>query len=506
MSKLDLEPDLKPTAPLKVVIIGCGFAGIGMAVALRKAGVTDFIILEKQQDVGGVWRDNSYPGAACDVPSHLYSFSFEPNPNWTRVFAPQIEIHRYLQHCARTYELEKHICFGAEVQMAEFDEANSQWSVIETSGRLHTASLLISATGQLSRPAIPKLEGIETFKGKVFHSAIWDHAYPLEGKRVAVVGTGASAAQFVPVVADAVEHLKVFQRSPAYVMPRPDRAYTHREKTIFGKWPWTMVLHRAVIYMRYESRALGFTRFKSLLKWFVGNPFRKLLKRSVKDLVLRQKLTPDYPIGCKRILLSNDYLKTMSKANVELVTEGIRRVTEEGIETEDGKHHHLDAIIYGTGFAATKFLSPMRVVGRAGVDLNHAWRQGIRAYLGLTVPGFPNFFMLYGPNTNLGHNSIIYMLESQIVHVMRCWRAMKVASASTVEVDYQSYERFHKRIQQRLIGSVWSGCKSWYVDEAGNNSNNWPGFTLSYRWLTRFSTLRAYRFSDVFQGADGDEK
>ncbi|MGA3798534.1 flavin-containing monooxygenase [Pseudomonas fluorescens] len=501
MSLHEVETGRQSATALSAIIIGSGFAGIGMAVALQKAGVKDFVILEKKQDVGGVWRDNSYPGAACDVPSHLYSFSFEPNPDWSRVFAPQVEIHAYLRHCADKYGLDKYIRFGAEVVCAEFDERTSLWHVTQQDGSVLSASLLISGTGQLSRPAFPKLAGMQTFKGHVFHSATWDHSYSLAGKRVAVVGTGASAIQFVPAIAGTVGHLKVFQRSPAYLMPRPDRAYSERIKSLLRNMPWTMTAYRASIYMRYESRALAFTRFKGLMKWAVGVPFRRLLSEQVPDPVLRSKLTPDYPYGCKRILLSSEYLKTMGRSNVELVTDGIARVTESGIETVDGQRHEVDAIIYGTGFAATEFLSPMRIVGRNGVDLNHAWRDGTRAYLGLTVPLFPNFFMLYGPNTNLGHNSIVYMLESQIAHVMRCWRTMKGTGANTVEVDSSVYERFHGQIQQRLANTVWNGCKSWYVDDAGNNSTNWPGFTLSYRWLTRFSGLHAYRFTHEFEGA-----
>ncbi|MNX37041.1 4-hydroxyacetophenone monooxygenase [compost metagenome] len=500
MSLHEVETGRQSATALSAIIIGSGFAGIGMAVALQKAGVKDFVILEKKQDVGGVWRDNSYPGAACDVPSHLYSFSFEPNPDWSRVFAPQVEIHAYLRHCADKYGLDKYIRFGAEVVCAEFDERTSLWHVTQQDGSVLSASLLISGTGQLSRPAFPKLAGMQTFKGHVFHSATWDHSYSLAGKRVAVVGTGASAIQFVPAIAGTVGHLKVFQRSPAYLMPRPDRAYSERVKSLLRNMPWTMTAYRASIYMRYESRALAFTRFKGLMKWAVGVPFRRLLSEQVPDPVLRSKLTPDYPYGCKRILLSSEYLKTMSRSNVELVTDGIARVTESGIETVDGQRHEVDAIIYGTGFAATEFLSPMRIVGRNGVDLNHAWRNGTRAYLGLTVAQFPNFFMLYGPNTNLGHNSIVYMLESQIAHVMRCWRTMKGTGANTVEVDSSMYERFHGQVQQRLANTVWNGCKSWYVDDAGNNSTNWPGFTLSYRWLTRFSGLHAYRFTREFEG------
>jgi cation diffusion facilitator CzcD-associated flavoprotein CzcO/acetyl esterase/lipase len=490
-------------APLAAIVIGAGFAGVGMGIALRRAGIDDFVIIERSHDVGGVWRDNSYPGAACDVPSHLYSFSFEPNPNWSRAFARQPEIYAYIRHCAGKYGLSPHLRFGAEVAHARYDDLQALWHVTLTDGATLSASLLISATGQLSRPALPKLPGMETFRGHAFHSAYWDHEYSLVGKRVAVVGTGASAIQFVPAIADTVKSLTVFQRSPAWLMPRPDHAYRSWERTLFRRLPWTMKLHRAAIYMRYESRALAFTRFGGLMKLAVGRPFRRLLSRQVPDADLRRQLTPDYPIGCKRILLSSDYLATMSRENVELVTRGIRRVTESGIETDDGMHHPVDAIVYGTGFAATEFLSPMRITGRNGIELNDAWRQGAKAYLGMAVPGFPNFFMLYGPNTNLGHNSIVYMLESQIAHVMRCLSEMRRTGSSAIDVDSSRYRRFNVHVQQRLASTVWSGCKSWYVDAAGHNSTNWPGFTLSYRWLTRFSGLNAYRLSSALPGAAG---
>ncbi len=483
------------SAPLHTLIIGSGFAGIGMAIALKKAGLGNFLILEKRNDVGGVWRDNTYPGAACDVPSHLYSFSFEPNPNWSRVFARQAEIHQYLQHCARKYGLLPSIRFGCEVARASFDEGLAVWNVTLTSGQVLRARHVVTATGQLSRPVYPKLEGMEQFKGHVCHSALWDHSHDLAGQRVAVIGTGASAIQFVPAIADRVSKLTVFQRSAAYILPRPDGPYAGWRKALFKAAPWTMKLHRARIYAQYESRAIGFTRIKSVMDLAVGLPFKGLLRKQVQDPALRAQLTPDYPIGCKRILLSNDYLATMAKPNVNLVTQGIRRITADGVETVDGRHHPFDAIVYGTGFAATEFLAPMTITGRNGQDLNDAWQKGAQAYLGMTVPGFPNFFMLYGPNTNLGHNSIIYMLESQIAHVMRCLKAADQAGASTVEVDATRYTRFNRTIQDRLRSTVWQGCKSWYVDANGHNSTNWPGFTFGYRWLTRHASLNAYHFS-----------
>ncbi|MGZ5198349.1 MAG: flavin-containing monooxygenase [Telluria sp.] len=480
--------------PFKAIIVGAGFGGIGMAISLKRAGIDNFVLLEKSHDVGGVWRDNSYPGAACDVPSHLYSFSFEPNPNWTRVFSTQPEIHAYLRHCADKYGLQPHLRFGVQVERAEYDEEASLWRVTLADGSKLSSSLFISATGQLSRPLMPRIEGMDTFRGKAFHSARWDHSFPLQGKRVAVIGTGASAIQFVPAIADRVAQLTVFQRSPAYLLPRPDRAYSRWEHAMFARFPWTTKLYRLGIYLKYETRAIAFTRLRGLMKVAVGLPFKMLLARQVRDPALRARLVPAYPIGCKRILMSSDYLPAVARQNVNLVTDAIRRITPDGVETADGLVHAADAIIYGTGFAASEFLSPMRVTGRDGINLNDAWRDGAEAYLGVTVPGFPNFFMIYGPNTNLGHNSIVYMLESQIAHVMRCVAAMKEQGAAAIEVDPDRHQRFNARVQRRLAHTVWNGCTSWYVDERGRNSVNWPGFTLSYGWLCRRSGLHAYGF------------
>jgi cyclohexanone monooxygenase len=491
-------------APLKAIIIGAGFAGIGMAIALRKAGVEDFAILERAPELGGVWHDNCYPGAACDIPSHLYSFSFEPNPGWSRVFSTQAEIQAYLRHCADKYGLQAHIRFSNEVAQAVFDEARSLWHVTLADGTVLSAGMLVSASGMFGRPVMPKIEGIGDFKGRAFHSAHWDHGYALEGKRVAVIGTGASSVQIVPAIAGKVARLSVFQRSAPHMLPRADRAYTRWERAMFVRMPWTTRLYRLGIYLKYESRALAFTRFKWLMKVAVGVPFRRMLARQVPDAALRARLRPDYPIGCKRILLSSDYLATLARPNVELVTEAIRRVTPDGIETAGGVHHRLDAIVFATGFAPTEFLAPMRIAGRRGLLLGDAWKSGAAAYLGMTVPGFPNFFMLYGPNTALGHNSIVYMIESQVAHVMRCLRAMQDRGASAVEVDAGCYRRYNQRIQRRLAATVWNGCTSWYRDGAGRNTVLWPGFSVTYRWLAKRSSLSAYSFMRPYPGtADG---
>ena len=485
------------------VLIGAGFAGLGMAIALRKAGIEDFVILEKSDEVGGVWRDNRYPGAACDVPSHLYSFSFEPNPRWSRVFATQPEILDYLRHCARKYDLARHLRFGCELASARFDDEAGRWHLTLRDGRILSATTLVSGVGQLSRPVTPAIPGLETFAGPSFHSARWDPALELGDRRVAVIGTGASAIQFVPAIAPRVRSLDVFQRSPAYLMTRPDRAYSRLEKAIHAHVPGAMRLHRLWIYAKYESRALAFTRFHGLLKLAVTAPFQRMLRRQVADPALRGRLTPDYPVGCKRILLSNDYLATLVQPHVTLHTEGIDRIVPEGVVTRDGRLHPADVIIHGTGFAATEFLSPMAITGRDGIDLNEAWRRGAAAYLGITVPGFPNFFMLYGPNTNLGHNSIVYMIESQIAHVMRCLRALRRTGAERIEPDERRFGDYNRQLQARLRRSVWIGCHSWYVDADGHNSTNWPGFTLTYRALAHRSSMGAYRLESRLEGLPG---
>ena len=492
-----------PTDLLAAIIVGAGFAGLGMAIALRKQGIRNFLVLEKAQDIGGVWRDNNYPGAACDVPSHLYSFSFELHPNWSRTFAPQAEIHEYLRHCGRKYEILPHIRFSCEVSEARFDEKTAVWTVVLRDGSQLRSRLFIVGTGQLNRPTYPKVPGIEHFKGRYFHSSNWDHSYSLAGRSIAVIGTGASAIQFVPAIADQVGQLKVFQRSAPFILPRADYAYSNRLKSLFKSVPWLMRLYRLLIFLQHDIRKPAFTNRQWLMKYVIEKPFRKLLSAQVTDQALQARMLPDYPAGCKRILLSSNYLATFSKPHVELVTQGIQTITADGIQTTDGTHHPADAIIYGTGFAATEFLAPMRITGVGNLDLNTAWKDGAQAYLGIAVPSFPNFFILYGPNTNLGHNSIVYMLESQIAHVMRCIRAMRERHSDTIEVGTEAHQIFNAGIQTRLAKAVWSRCQSWYTDSNGRSTTNWPGFATSYRWLTSRSKLDVYQFSHSPDGTAG---
>ncbi|MEP6502344.1 MAG: NAD(P)/FAD-dependent oxidoreductase [Betaproteobacteria bacterium] len=483
-------------APWAVLIIGAGFGGLAMAIALRRAGERDVLLLEKSNDVGGVWRENTYPGAACDVPSHLYSFSFEPNPRWSRSFSPQPEILDYLRHCASKYGVREQIRFGCTVTGAAFDEGAALWRVQwhDARGDAHEACArtLVSAVGLLSRPVLPALEGRADFAGPAFHSAQWRHDVALAGKRVAVIGTGASAIQFVPQLAREATQLTVFQRTPSWILPRGDRAYTAAEQGRFERRPWLMAWHRAALYLAHDARAIGFTRAKWLLDTIGAWPARRLLRTQVADPALRERLTPKYTIGCKRVLVSDDWLPTFARANVELVTEAIARITPTGVRVAGGREIEADAIVLGTGFAASEFLAPMEIRGRGGRSLNDAWSQGARAWLGIAVPGFPNFFMLYGPNTNLGHNSIVFMLECQVAHVMRCLRKRGAAPAATIEVDEAPFGRYNVRVQQRSRQTVFAGCASWYTDAQGRHTVNWPGFTTTYRWLTRHGSLAVY--------------
>ena len=477
-----------------ILIIGTGFGGLGMAIKLKLAGFTNLTLLEKADRVGGTWRDNTYPGAACDVQSHFYSYSFEPKHDWSRKFGLQREILGYMQHCVEKYRLGDHIRFQAEVQEATFDDHSNQWTVTLANGEQLTADVLITATGQLNQPAWPKLDGLDRFQGKMFHSAQWDHDYDLTGKRVAVIGTGASAIQFVPEIAHKVEQLDLFQRSAAWVLPKPDRPFKRWEQTLFQKLPLWDRFYRYLIYWKNESRALAFTKFSGLLEYYANQAKREARKR-VSDPAKLKKIIPDYKIGCKRILISNDWYSAVDQSHVELVTTGIERVVEDGVVTTDGALHRLDTIILGTGFAASDFLSPIKITGRDGVSLNQAWATGSEAYKGIAVSGFPNLFMLYGPSTNLAHNSIVYMLESQVRYVLCCINILNATPGTAMDVKPDRLRAFSEGVQTKLKDSVWeSGCHSWYLDSDGKNTVNWPGFTFTYRKATREVNPDDYEF------------
>jgi cation diffusion facilitator CzcD-associated flavoprotein CzcO len=453
-----------------------------MAIQLKRAGVHDFVILEKADDVGGTWRDNTYPGCACDVQSDLYSFSFRLNPSWSRTYSEQQEIWDYLRDCADEYGLRQHIRFGTEVTGAEFDEEAGHWRVATGDGETITASAVVLGVGSLHWPKVPDIPGVDRFKGTAFHSAQWDHDYDLAGKRVAVIGTGASAIQFVPRIAAQVASLHVFQRTPPWIIPKPDRAVSPREQRIHRQFPVTQRLRRSAIYWQLESRALGFMNPK-LMKAVEGVAKRHIC-RQLTDPHLRTAVTPDYTMGCKRILPSNDYYPALNRPNVELLADGIAQVREHSIVTRSGREVEIDAMIFGTGFHVTDGYRHLDVVGRGGLKMQDAWRSGPETYLGITVTGFPNLFFLLGPNTGLGHNSVVFMIESQLRYVMQCLRPLLAGRASAVEVRPSAQEAFNWDIQQQLRGAVWNagGCHSWYLDENGVNRTLWPGFSWRY-WL-----------------------
>jgi cation diffusion facilitator CzcD-associated flavoprotein CzcO len=467
-------------AHARVAIIGTGFGGLGAAIRLRREGVGDVVLFERASEVGGTWRDNSYPGCACDVQSHLYSFSFAPNPGWGRTFSPQPEIWAYLRRCAQDFGLLPHIRFDHEVTAAAWDDAAALWR-IETSRGTYTADALVMAAGALSEPRLPRLEGLERFRGKTFHSARWDHGYDLTGRRVAVVGTGASAVQFVPEIQPSVLRLHVFQRTPPWIVPRNDRALTRIERSLFRRFPLTQRAARRSIYLFRELFLLGFRHPR--LAGLVEALARRHLKLSVPDPSLRRKLTPDYRIGCKRILISNDYLPALTRANVEVVTEAIAEVRERSIVDAGGAEREVDAIIFGTGFRPTDPPFARRVRGRDGRTLAEVWAGSPRAHLGTTVAGFPNFFMLMGPNTGLGHSSVVLMMEAQIEHTIAALKHMWRAGASAVEPRAEAQAAFVAEVERRMSGTVWTegGCASWYMDSTGRNAALWPDFTWRFR-------------------------
>lgn len=480
------------------VIVGSGFAGLGMAIALAKAGIRDFVVLEKAKELGGTWRDNTYPGCACDVPSHVYSFSFAPNPRWSETYATHREILAYMQRVADDQDVRRHIRFDTEAREASFDESTGRWKVTTSDGRTFTSRILVAGLGPLSRFHLPELPGLASFRGKVFHSAAWDHSFDAKGSRIASIGTGASAIQFVPELARVAERLHVFQRTPAWVLPRRERPYSKAEKWLFSRVPAARFLHRQAIFWSLELRSFAFVNQPRLLR-VAERLALEHLEQSVRDPALRKKLTPSYRMGCKRILMSNSYYPALAQPNVEVITGGIARVTEDAIVGNDGVARPVDAIVFGTGFDVHDYLGKLSVKGARGRDLGALWAEdGAQAHLGTTVAGFPNLFLLVGPNTGLGHNSIIFMIESQIALIMSCVRELRRRPHATLEVREAAQREFNRKLQARLAGSVWqTGCGSWYIDARGRNTTLWPGFCAEFRVATARFDARHYRIEDA---------
>jgi cation diffusion facilitator CzcD-associated flavoprotein CzcO len=472
---------------VRVAIAGTGFAGIGMAIRLQQEGIHDFVLLERAADFGGTWRDNSYPGCRCDVPSHLYSFSFEPNPDWSESFSQQPEIEAYLVRTAEKHGLRAKTRFEHEVLGAQWDAARQRWAIETSQGPL-TADVLVSGMGALSDPAIPEIPGLERFRGATFHSATWDHDYDLRGKRVAVVGTGASAIQFVPKIQPLVERLDLYQRTPPWILPRRDRAISAVERRLYRLFPPLQRLARWSIYWGRETFVVGF-RHPRVMQG-LERVAKRYLASQVPDRELRRKLAPSYRLGCKRVLISNDYLPSLTRPNVEVTDAGIERITERGVVAGDGTEREVDAIIFGTGFQVTDVPASHRLRGADGRTLAEHWNGSMQAHRGTMVAGFPNFFFLLGPNTGLGHTSVVFMIESQIEYVLDCLRAMGRAGAAEVEPRAEAQAAFNERVQRQMRGTVWThgGCRSWYLDRTGRNTTLWPGFTFAFRHeLARFT-------------------
>ncbi len=476
---------------VRVVIVGSGFAGLGLAIKLHEAGITDFVVLEKADSLGGTWRDNTYPGCACDVPSYLYSYSFAPSREWTRMYAESAEIRAYLERVATERGVRGYLRFGAELVRAEHGKRG--WSVETADGRTWTSDVLVLATGGLSRPQLPRIPGLDTFAGPSFHTARWRHDVPLAGRRVGVIGTGASAIQLVPHVAREAGQLHVFQRTPPWIIEKSDVEFTPLQRRLLAAVPPAAWLLRGWIYCRHELRAVGFTGGTRLMKLAQRLALRHL-HAQVQDPVLRTQLTPRYALGCKRILISNDYYPALTQPHVELVTTPIREIVPQGVVTQDGALRPLDVLVHGTGFAVQEYLGTTEILGAGGVSLRDAWKNGAEAYLGTTVSGFPNLFLLGGPNTGLGHNSVVYMSESQVQYVMGALAHMTAQNVASLDVRPDVQARYNARLAERLQRTVWSsGCESWYQNDQGRNTTLWPGFTFEFRARTLRFDPDSYR-------------
>ena len=479
----------------RAVIIGSGFSGLGMAIALQKQGfgASDFVILEKADEIGGTWRDNTYPGCACDIPSHMYSFSFEPKPDWTHMWSLQPEIFDYLKGVADKYGLRRYVRFNSHVDRAQWDDAEMRWHVFTDGGQEYVAQFLVSGAGALHIPLIPDIEGRDDFAGVAFHSAQWDHSVDLIGKRVAVIGTGASAIQLVPAIVEDVAELQVYQRTPPWVMPRPNNALPQWLRRIFTDVPGTRALTRAAIYWLHEVVGFGMTKQPGLLR--IGTLLGTWnIRRAVKDKALRRKLIPNYRAGCKRILNSDTYYRGIANPKTQVITEPIVRMTRDGIVTADGVEHAVDVLVFATGFHVTDSYSYVDIKGPRGEDLVDRWnREGVEAHRGVTVADMPNLFFLLGPNTGLGHNSVVFMIESQIRYVAKAIAAVDRARAQAVAPTRAAQDEFNADLQGDLSRTVWStgGCRSWYMDSHGVNRTLWSGMTWQY-WLA----LRRFKASE----------
>ena len=502
------QPKIQPQPrEADVVIIGAGFGGLCMAIKLRQAGIENFVILEKGDEVGGTWRDNTYPGCACDVQSHMYSYSFEGKPDWSKRYAPWQEIQQYILDTTEKYGLRPFVRFGQEVKGAHFDENTGRWTVTTADGDSWNCKYWVLATGPLHVPQMPDIKGLDRFRGKVFHSARWEHDYDLKDKNVVSIGTGGSAIQYCPEIAPDVKQLYVFQRTPAWVIPRDERKYPGFEKKLFNRFPALRKLHRARLYWTNESRVWPI--FNPSLARSLQQLAKLFIRFQVKDRGLAKKLTPDYTLGCKRILISNKWYPMFNRDNVELVTDGIQEIREHSIITRDGVERPADCIILGTGFVVDPriYMRDFPITGLPGHELNKDWQEAAEAYLGTTVSGYPNMFQLVGPNAGLGHNSIIFMIEAQADYIIDCMKKASKQDADYINVKPEVQRRFNERVQKAMKGTVWStGCNSWYQQDDGKNVAIWPYSTWRFWLETRRVKESEYEFVRCRQVAAGKAK
>lgn len=476
----------------RVAIVGTGFSGLGMAIRLKQAGIEDFVVLERSNDVGGTWRDNTYPGCACDIPSHLYSFSFALNPDWSHVFSSQSEIRAYMRRCTEQYNITPHIRWNCQLQEATWDNNNQQWRITTPTGEI-TAQFLVMGYGPLSEPTLPHIPGIEEFQGTLFHSANWNHNHDLNGEKVAVIGTGASAIQFVPRIQPEVSQLLLFQRTPPWIFPRMDHEIPTWQRKLYRRLPLAQRLVRTKMYLVRELRGTRLFFYKQEQSKKAEQLALKYLESQVADPELRAKLTPSYALGCKRILISDDFYKAVTKPNIQVITDKIEAIRPHSVVMTNGTEYPVDTIICGTGFQATEVPAARLVRGRDNQLLADVWQNGAEAYLGTTVAGFPNMFLLIGPNTGLGHNSMIFMIESQVTYILDALRTLERQQVQAIDVQPSAQTSFNDELQQRLQRTVWnSGCKSWYLNKGGRNTTLWPGFTFTFRRRLRHFDAGAY--------------
>jgi cation diffusion facilitator CzcD-associated flavoprotein CzcO len=467
----------------RVLVVGAGFGGIAAAVALKRAGATDLTILEARDGVGGVWLDNAYPDCACDIPAPLYSYSFALNPEWSRRFPPAAEIRAYLEAVVDRFDVRRHLRPRTEVAACEWDEDRQVWTVRTTSGEELECDVLVSAVGQLSRARTPDLPGVASFTGRIVHSTEWTPDVEVAGRRVAVVGAGASAIQIVPAIAGAARSVTVFQRSAPWTLPKPDRRYGRLRRAVVRRVPRLLAVGRGHTWATTSTLGLALTGNAVLARVLAA--VSTLQRRvQVRDPELRRKVTPDYPMGCKRVLFTSRWYPTLSRDDVDVVTDRIEGFGEHGLRTADGREHPADLVVMATGFAATDLLAPMVVRGRGGRLLSDAWAGGARAYLGLTVPEFPNLFLVYGPNTNTGNTSVVYFHESQARYIAAAYRLLAARGGGSLEVRAAVEAAYDRELQGRLAGSVWATCSSWYRNAAGRIVTNWPGMAGEYRRRT----------------------